>query len=60
MAELAEGFGLDLPDALAGDLEALADFFQSVLGAVFQSEAHLDHALFARGESAEDLARCTP
>jgi hypothetical protein len=28
--ELADGLGLDLPDALAGDLEDLADFFQRV------------------------------
>ena len=55
VTELAQGLGFDLADALAGDLEALADFFQGVLGAVFEAEAHLDDALFARGQSAQDL-----
>ena len=55
VAELAESLGFDLPDALARDLEALADFFQRVLGAVFEAEAHLDDTLFARGEGAENL-----
>ncbi len=49
MTQLAEGFGFDLPDPLACDLEALADFFQRVLGAVFEAEAHLDDTLLARG-----------
>jgi len=55
VAELAEGFGFDLADAFAGYLEALADFFKGVLGAVFEAEAHLDDALFARSQGAEDL-----
>ncbi len=55
VTQLAEGLCFDLADALACDLEALADFFQGVLGAVFETETHLDDALFARGESAEDL-----
>ncbi len=55
MAELAQGLGFDLADALAGDLEALADLFQRVLGAVFEAEAHLDDALLARGEGAQNL-----
>ena len=42
-------------DALAGDLEGLADLFEGVLGAVFEAEAHLDHTLFAGGQSAENL-----
>ena len=55
VAELAQGLGFDLADALAGDLEALPDLFQRVFGAVFQAEAHLDDALLARGEGAQDL-----
>ena len=55
MAQLAQGLGFDLADALAGYLEALADFFQGVLGAVFEAEAHLDDALLARGQCAQDL-----
>jgi hypothetical protein len=38
MAQLAQRLGFDLPDALARDLEALAHFFQRVLGAVFKAE----------------------
>ena len=59
MPQLAQRLRLDLPDALARHLEALPHLFQRVLGAVFQAEAHLDDALFARGQGAEDL-RCTP
>src|ERR1700722_18893610 len=55
MTELAEGFGFYLADALAGDLEGLADLFEGVFGAVFEAEAHLDDTLFARGERAKDL-----
>ena len=55
MAELAQGLGFDLADALARNLEALADLFESVLGAVLQAEAHLDDALLARGERAHHL-----
>jgi hypothetical protein len=39
VAELAQGLGFDLADALAGDLEAPADVFQGVFGAVFETEA---------------------
>src|ERR1700677_3717256 len=55
VTELAERFGLYLTNALAGDLEGLADLFEGVLGAVFEAEAHLDHTLFAWGQGAEDL-----
>src|SRR6266852_7682346 len=57
VTELAECLGLYLADALAGDLEGLADLFESVLGAVFEAEAHLDDTLFARRQGAEDLRR---
>jgi hypothetical protein len=49
VAELPERLRLDLADALAGDLEALAHFLQGVLGAVPDPEAHLDDALLAEG-----------
>ena len=55
MAQLAQGLGFDLADALAGDLEGLADFLEGVLGAVLEAEAHLDDALFARRQGAENL-----
>ncbi len=32
MAHLAQGLGLDLADALAGNVEILADFLQGVIG----------------------------
>jgi len=40
VAQLAEGFGFDVADALAGDLEALADLFRRVLG-VSQRPKHI-------------------
>src|SRR4051794_34249402 len=50
MPQLAERLGFDLPDALACDREALAHFFERVLAAVADPEAHLDDLLFARRE----------
>src|SRR2546426_12599126 len=50
MPQLSERLGLDLPDALARDREALAHFFERVLAAVTDAEAHLDDLLFARRE----------
>src|SRR5271154_932815 len=55
MTQLAQRLGFDLADALSGDLEALADLLEGVLGAVFEAEAHLDDTLFARGQGAKDL-----
>src|ERR1700730_19195350 len=55
MPQLAQRLGLDLPDALASYLEALTYFFQRMLGAIFQAEAHLDHSLFARSQSTQHL-----
>src|SRR6266566_710898 len=48
MAQLAQRLGLNLADALAGDGKRLPDFFEGVLAAIVQSEAHLDDFLFAR------------
>src|ERR1700722_14654572 len=56
MAQLAQCFGFDLADAFAGYGEALADFFQSVLAAVFEAEAHFDYFFFAWGQRAQDLS----
>src|ERR1051326_999752 len=55
MAQLPQGFGFDLADAFAGDRKGLADFFERMLGAVFQAEAHLDDFFFARGERTQHL-----
>src|SRR5690349_23520891 len=53
MAQLAQRLRFDLPDALAGDREALADFLERVLAAVADAEPHLDHLLLARRQRLE-------
>ncbi len=53
MFELAQRFGLDLADALAGHGELPTDFFESVVGVRAEPEAHAQHTLFARGEGGE-------
>src|SRR5689334_20752727 len=55
VAQFAEGFCFDLADALAGDREVLADFFERVLAAVLEAEAHLDDFFFARAEGFQNL-----
>src|SRR5208282_3927947 len=56
LAELAQRFGLDLADALAGDRELLADFLEGAIALQPNSEPHPEDLLFARGERREDLA----
>src|SRR5258708_7448901 len=56
MPQFAQRLGFDLADAFAGYGERLADFFQSVLAAVFEAEAHLDYFFFARGQRTQDLS----
>src|SRR5258708_23565740 len=56
MPQFAQRLGFDLADAFAGYGEGLADFFESVLAAVFEAEAHLDYFFFARGQRAQDLS----
>src|SRR6056297_1368412 len=48
VAQLAQGLGLYLPDALAGDVELLADFFQRMVGVHVDAEAHAQHLGLAR------------
>ena len=55
MAQLAQGLGFDLADALAGDVELLADFFQRVVGVHFDAEAHAQHLGFPRRQRIEDF-----
>src|SRR6185437_9008904 len=57
MPQLAQRLRFNLADALARYLEALSNFFKRVLAAIFESKAHLDHALFPRGQRAQHLAR---
>src|SRR2546422_7918258 len=54
VAQLAERLRLDLPDALAGDREALAHFLERVLAAVADAKPHLDHLLLAGRQRLED------
>src|SRR5580698_4594044 len=55
MPQFPQRLGLNLPDAFASDRKRLADFFQRVLGAVFQPEAHLDDFFLARCQRAQHL-----
>src|SRR5438874_10257629 len=57
MPQFAQRLGFDLPDALASHGERLAYFFQGVLRAIFQAEAHLDDFFLARGQGAQHLRR---
>src|SRR5689334_22871569 len=57
VAELAQRLGLDLPDALARDLEALSDLLEGVVGLLADAEAQAQDLLLARRERGEDLAR---
>ena len=47
VAHLAECFGLDLADALAGDLELAADFLERAAVAVLEAEALFKHLALA-------------
>src|SRR5690349_3702920 len=53
MAELAQRFGLDLPDALARDVELLAHLFERAVATVDEPEAQLEHVALALGEAVE-------
>ncbi len=56
MAQLEQGLGLDLPDALARDIEVLTHLFQSVVRFFSDTEAHAQHLLLARCERGQHLA----
>jgi hypothetical protein len=45
MFQFTQRLGFDLADALAGQRELLADFFQRVVGVHADAEAHTQHAL---------------
>src|SRR5688572_17009699 len=50
MPQLAQRLRFYLPDALARDVELLADFFQRVVGVHVDAEAHAKHLGFTRGQ----------
>src|ERR1700690_1163159 len=55
MAQFAQRLGFDLADAFARYCERLAYFFQRVLAAVLEAEAHLDDFFFAWSQGAQHL-----
>ena len=50
VAKLAQRLGLDLADALAGDVELLAHLLQRAGAPVLQAEAQLQHAPLTPGQ----------
>src|SRR5579872_3989480 len=54
MAQLAQGLGFDLANALASDGEGLADFLECVLAAIVETETHFDYFFLARRERFQD------
>src|SRR5207244_7847818 len=55
VAKLAQRLSLDLPDALASDVELLADLLQRVVGIHFDAETHAQHFGFARREGIQNV-----
>src|SRR5689334_23875233 len=53
-AELAQGLGFDLADALAGNVEFLTDFFEGVLALAADTEAEADTLRFLGREGLQD------
>src|SRR5262249_19700716 len=58
--QLADGFGLDLPYALASDLEDAADLFQRVGVAILQAVAEADDFPLAPGERLQQILDLLP
>ena len=54
-AELAKGFGLNLANALTGDVEFLADFLEGMLALASDAEAQTYDLLFFRREGFQDI-----
>src|SRR5512133_930060 len=57
MAKSPERLGLDLPDALAGNVEIQADFLEGERIAVIEAEAHAQDFLLAGRKRREDAAQ---
>src|SRR5699024_8115744 len=55
MAQLSQRLGLYLANALAGDVELLADLFKGVVGVHVDAEAHAQHLGLARSQPREHL-----
>src|SRR5437762_4913825 len=54
-AQLPQSLSLNLADPLAGDIELLSDFFESVFALTANSEAKPDDLLLFRRERFEDV-----
>ena len=55
MTQLSEGLGLDLADALPGDVELLSHLFQGTGPSVLDAEAQLEHLLLPGGQGGEHI-----
>src|SRR5713226_1934570 len=55
MAQFAQGLGLNLTDALAGDVELFAHFLQRAAAAIVQAEAQLQHFALALGQAIQHI-----
>ena len=54
LAQLAQGLCFDLANALAGDVEFLADLFERMLALAADAETQPDHFLFLRRKRLQD------
>ena len=53
--QFSEGLGLDLADALPGDIKLLAHFLQGAGTAVLNTEAQLQHLFLTGGQGGENV-----
>src|SRR3954464_14330011 len=51
--QLAQRFRFDLANTFASDRKTAPDFFERMLRAIVHTEAHSQHALFTRAQSAQ-------
>jgi len=57
MTQLAERLGFDLADALAGDIEILANLFKRVFAVDANTKAFTQHFFLARREGLQNFER---
>jgi len=55
MAQLAQGLGLDLADALTRHLEVAADLFEGMILAIHQAEAQLQDLALTLGKRGQGM-----
>ena len=55
VAQLAQGFGFNLPNPLPGHIELLAHLFQCPASPVLKTESEAEHLPFAGGEAGQNL-----